>query len=100
MIIAVDWDVKHQTKQTKPHRAKLKVLHQAFTLVKNAYQKNNFLISQPKHMLWLRRNFRVGTLNVNTLKGRVCEKVETLSRRKVDLCCVLLNPDTGVVIAV
>ena len=34
------------------------------------------------------RNFRVGTLNVNTLKGRVCEVVETLSHRKVDLCCV------------
>ena len=34
------------------------------------------------------RNFRVGTLNVNTLKGRVCEVLETLSRRKVDLCCV------------
>ena len=34
------------------------------------------------------RNFRSGTLNVNTLKGRVCEVVETLSRRKVDLCCV------------
>ena len=34
------------------------------------------------------RNFRVGTLNVNTLKGRVCEVVETLSCRKVDLCCV------------
>ena len=34
------------------------------------------------------RNFRVGTLIVNTLKGRVCEVVETLSRRKVDLCCV------------
>ena len=32
------------------------------------------------------RNFRVGTLNVNTLKGRVYEVVETLSRRKVDLC--------------
>ena len=30
----------------------------------------------------------VGTLNVNTLKGRVCEVVETLSRRKADLCCV------------
>ena len=28
------------------------------------------------------------TLNVNTLNGRVCEVVETLSRRKVDLCCV------------
>ena len=23
------------------------------TLVKRAYQKNNFLISQPKHMLWV-----------------------------------------------
>ena len=34
------------------------------------------------------RNFRVGILNVNTPKGRVCEVVETLSRRKVDLCCV------------
>ena len=24
------------------------------TLVKSVYQKNNFLISQPKHMLWVR----------------------------------------------
>ena len=30
----------------------------------------------------------VGTLNVNTLRGRVCEVVETLSRRKVDVCCI------------
>ena len=34
------------------------------------------------------RNFRVGTLNVNTLKGRDSQVVETLSRRKVDLCFV------------
>ena len=34
------------------------------------------------------RKFRVGTLNVNTLRGRVCEVVETLSRRKVDVCCI------------
>ena len=34
------------------------------------------------------RKFRVGTLNVNTLIGRVCEVVETLSRRKVDVCCI------------
>ena len=31
---------------------------------------------------------RVGTLNVNTLRGRVYEVVETLSRRKVDVCCI------------
>ena len=34
------------------------------------------------------RKFRVGTLNVNTLRGRVCEVVETLSRRGVDVCCI------------
>ena len=34
------------------------------------------------------RKFRVGTLNVNTLRGRVCEVVETLSRRKRDVCCI------------
>ena len=34
------------------------------------------------------RKFRVGTFNVNTLRGRVCEVVETLSRRKVDVCCI------------
>ena len=34
------------------------------------------------------RKIRVGTLNVNTLRGRVCEVVETLSRRKVDVCCI------------
>ncbi|RUS72507.1 hypothetical protein EGW08_019735 [Elysia chlorotica] len=32
--------------------------------------------------------FRLGTLNVNTLRGRVCEVVETSSRRKVDICCI------------
>ena len=31
---------------------------------------------------------QVGTLNVNTLRRRVCEVVETLSRRKVDVCCI------------
>ena len=30
----------------------------------------------------------MGTLNVNTLRGRVSEVVETLSRRKVDVCCI------------
>ena len=30
----------------------------------------------------------MGTLNVNTLRGRVWEVVETLSRRKVDVCCI------------
>ena len=29
----------------------------------------------------------MGTLNVNILRGRVCEVVETLSRRKVEVCC-------------
>ena len=31
------------------------------------------------------RKFRVG---MNTLRGRVCKVVETLSRRKVDVCCI------------
>ena len=30
----------------------------------------------------------MGTLNVNTLRGRVCKVVETLSRWKVDVCCI------------
>ena len=30
----------------------------------------------------------MGTLSVNTLRGRVCEVVEILSRRKVDVCCM------------
>ena len=30
----------------------------------------------------------MGTLNVNTIRGRVCEVVETLSCRKVDVCCI------------
>ena len=34
------------------------------------------------------RKFKVGTLNVNTLRGRVCEVVETLSLRKVNVCCI------------
>ena len=34
------------------------------------------------------RKFRVGTRNVNTLRGRVCEVVETLSHRKVDSCWI------------
>ena len=34
------------------------------------------------------RKFRVGTLIVNTLRGRVCEVVETLSRRKAEVFCI------------
>ena len=34
------------------------------------------------------RKFRVETLSVNTLRGRVCEAVKTLSCRKVDVCCI------------
>ena len=34
------------------------------------------------------KHLRVRTFNVNTLRGRVCEVVETLSRRKVDVCCI------------
>ena len=31
---------------------------------------------------------RVGTLNVGTLRGRSNEIIETLERRKLDICCV------------
>ena len=44
-----------------------------------------------KH-LW---KLRVGTVNVNTLRGRVCEVVETLSRRKVDVCCIQVTRYRG-----
>ena len=33
-------------------------------------------------------NFRVGTLNVGTMRGRTSQVAETLSRRHVDLCCI------------
>ena len=29
-----------------------------------------------------------GNTQMNTLRGRVCEVVDTLSRRKVDVCCI------------
>ena len=41
------------------------------------------------------KEFRVGTLNVNTLRGRVCEVVETISRRKVDVCCIQMTKYRG-----
>ena len=31
----------------------LEPYYQDFSLIKSALQKNNFLISQPKHMLWV-----------------------------------------------
>ena len=34
------------------------------------------------------KSFRVGTLNVSTMKGKASEVVETVSRRRVDLCCL------------
>ena len=34
------------------------------------------------------QNFRIASLNVGTLRGRADEVVETMSRRKVDLCCL------------
>ena len=34
------------------------------------------------------KSFRVGTLNVGTMRGKSNEVVETVSRRRVDLCCL------------
>ena len=34
------------------------------------------------------RKFSLGTLSVNALRGRVCEVLETLSHRKVVICCI------------
>ena len=34
------------------------------------------------------RKLRVGTLSVNTLRARVCEAVETITRRKVYVSCI------------
>ena len=33
-------------------------------------------------------SFRLGTLNVGTLRGKSGEVVETLTRRGIDLCCL------------
>ena len=37
---------------------------------------------------YLLKSFRVGTLNVGTMKQKASEVVETVSRRRVDLCCL------------
>lgn len=34
------------------------------------------------------QSFRVGTLNVGTMRGKASEVVETMTRRRVDLCCL------------
>ena len=34
------------------------------------------------------KSFRVGTLNVSIMKGKASEVVETVARRRVDLCCL------------
>ena len=34
------------------------------------------------------KSLHVGTLNVGTMKGKASEVVETVSRRRVDLCCL------------
>ena len=34
------------------------------------------------------QNFRIGTVNLNTLNGKEGQVVETLTRRRIDLCCV------------
>ena len=41
------------------------------------------------------RKFRVGTLNVNTLRRRVCEVMETLTHREVDVCCIQETREHG-----
>ena len=43
-------------------------------LVKSAYQKNNFLISQPKHMLWVLNYFSIKTYVVGTQKNRLNDR--------------------------
>mgnify|MGYP001793858940 CR=1 FL=1 len=35
-----------------------------------------------------RLRFCIATLNVGTMRGRIGEIVETVSRRKIDLCCL------------
>ncbi|XP_014678683.1 PREDICTED: uncharacterized protein LOC106818498 [Priapulus caudatus] len=34
------------------------------------------------------KSFRVGTLNVGTMRGKASEVVETMTRRRMDLCCL------------
>ena len=57
MTIAVDWDVKHQNKQTKPVESSalnclfMSAFKQASD--KSVYWKSIFFISHPKHMLWV-----------------------------------------------
>ena len=34
------------------------------------------------------KTFRIGTLNVGTMRGKASEVVETVSRRGADLCCL------------
>ena len=34
------------------------------------------------------QNFRIGTVNLNTLNGKQGQVVETLTRRRIDICCV------------
>ena len=33
-------------------------------------------------------HFRIGSINVGTMRGKANEVVETISRRKIDLCCL------------
>ena len=58
-------------------------------LVKSAYQKINFLISKPKHMLWgLKRTVSLSTQNM--LK-RMCKKIFTILRPKLCLSKPMVN---------
>ena len=42
----------------------------------------------PSPLARMNTNFRVGSWNVGTIKGRSGEVVETLQRRNIDLCCL------------
>ena len=112
-LLSLSQNINHPSRHLKRRVFYLNIRSNRYNsnrLNKNIYNysesfKNNCRFSQKKEKSaneWLKGRaffkknchkvnespFRVGSLNVGSMRGKASEVVETMSRRRVDLCCL------------
>ena len=68
-------------KHARNNSALVRAVDRVKPSTKTGMQKSEATVCSP-------RKLRVGTWNVESMKGRASEVVEAITRRKVDICCL------------
>ena len=68
-------------KHARNNSALVRAVDSVIPSTKTGMQKSEATVCSP-------RKLRVGTWNVESMKGRASEVVEAITRRKVDICCL------------